>query len=465
MNFRTGTLAMLTFTGLAAGSLLTNHTAVRAQSGGAGRAQSSSAGPAAPSKIASAAAQSKGKRAVTFTHDIAPLLNENCASCHRPGQVAPFTLASYKDAQKRARQIALVTQSRQMPPWKLASHGEFQDERHLTDAQIALIKQWVEQGAVEGKPSDLPPAPHFAPDWTLGAPDMVAQPPADYKVSAEGRDVYRCFVVPTNFNEDRYVSAIDVHPGSRAIVHHIIAYIDTAGRARKLEAQAKDAASGPGYTTFGGIGFFPSGMLGGWAPGAAAHPLPADTGILLPKGADIVLEVHYHKDGKPETDRSQVALYFNKGEVDKQYHILPLVNMGLHLPAGEKDVEVPAGFPVPADVTLLSVFPHMHLLGRKMTVTATLPDGTTKPLVDVPDWDFNWQGFYYYKEPVKLPRGARVGLVAHYDNSSQNPRNPSSPPKDVRWGEQTTDEMCLCYLGFTVDAQHLHKNAAAGSAK
>ena len=405
------------------------------------------------------------KRSVTFTRDIAPILNSNCASCHRPGEVAPFTLSSYRDAQKRARQIALVTASRQMPVWKPASHGEFQDERRLTDAQIALIQQWVAEGAKEGNPADLPPPPHFAADWTLGKPDMIAQPPAAYEVAAEGRDVYRCFVVPTSFDTDRYVSAIDVHPGSRAVVHHIIAYIDTAGRARKREAQAKDADKGPGYTTFGGIGFFPSGMLGGWAPGAAPHHLPADTGILLPRGADIVLEVHYHKDGKPEIDRSQVALYFNKSEVDKEFHIFPLVNVGLRLPAGDSSCEVKAELPVPANASVLSVFPHMHLLGKKMTVTATLPGGATKSLVDVPDWDFNWQGFYYYKEPMKLPVGSRIDLVAHYDNSTQNPRNPSNPPKEVRWGEQTTDEMCLCYVGFTVDAQHLRKNATLGSTK
>ena len=397
------------------------------------------------------------KRALTFARDIVPIMNQNCAVCHRTGQVAPFTLASYKDMQKRAQQIALVTAKRIMPPWKADSHGEFQDERRLTDAQIATIQEWVKQGAKEGKTSDLPPAPKFADGWTLGAPDMIAQPPAEYKVGAEGRDVYRCYVVPTDFTEDRWVSAIDVHPGNRAVVHHIIAYVDTTGAAKRLNAASKDTEAGPGYTTGGGIGFFPSGMLGGWAPGAMPHRLPSDTGILLPKGADIVLEVHYHKNGKPETDRSQVGVYFNRGEVDHPFHILPLLQHRLNLEPGNSNQEVVAGIPVPTGATVMTVFPHMHMLGRTMTVTATLPDGVKKTLIDVPDWDFNWQGFYYYKQPMKLPAGSHINLVAHYDNSTGNPRNPNSPPRMVHWGEQTTDEMCLCYLGFTFDAERAPK--------
>ena len=407
------------------------------------------------------------KRNLTFTRDIAPIMNQNCTVCHRAGEVAPFTLASYKDMQKRAQQIALVTSKRIMPPWKADSHGEFQDERRLTDAQIAIVQEWVKQGAKEGNPADLPPAPQFAAGWSLGAPDMVAQPPAEFKVGAEGRDVYRCYVVPTNFIEDRWVSAIDVHPGNRAVVHHIIAYVDTTGKAKRLNAEAKDTELGPGYTTGGGIGFMPSGMLGGWAPGAMPHRLPADTGILLPKGSDIVLEVHYHKNGKSESDRSQVAVYFNKGEVDHPFRIVPLLQHNLNLQPGASNQEVrfDLPIPVPANTTLMTVFPHMHMLGRNMTVTADLPDGAKKTLIDVPDWDFNWQGFYYYKQPVRLPAGSKLHLVAHYDNSTGNPRNPSSPPKLTHWGEQTTDEMCLCYLGFTIDAEHAAKSAKTETPK
>lgn len=398
---------------------------------------------------------------VTYAKDIAPILYQNCTTCHRAGEAAPLTLASYADAKKRAAQIAIVTNSRQMPPWKADSHGEFQDERRLTDAQIAQLKRWADSGAPEGNPQQTPPVPHFPAGWALGQPDLIVTPSEAYTVAAEGRDVYRCYVIPTHFAEDRYVSTLDVHPGNRAVVHHTIAYVDTSGAARQKEDATHDGS--PGYPEFGGLGFLPAGMLGGWAPGSLPHPLPTDTGILLPKGADIVLEVHYHKDGKPETDRTQVALYFNKGQVARPVHLFPLVNTGLRLPPGDKDCVVKASLPVVINTTLLTIFPHMHVLGRQMTVTATLPDGTQKMLVDVPDWDFNWQGFYAYKQPVHLPAGSRINLVAHYDNSADNPRNPSSPPKEVKWGEQTTDEMCLCYLGFTVDAEHTPSQAASAA--
>ena len=388
---------------------------------------------------------------LTYSKDIAPLLNKNCVSCHRTGEVGPFSLESYADVKKRAAQIALVVDRRIMPPWKLDSHGEFQGERRLTDKQISTIKRWAADGAVEGPRSDLPPVPPFPADWALGKPDIVLQPARDYHLASEGRDVYRCFVIPTRFDEDRYVSAIDVHPGNRAVVHHVLVYIDTEGRARKMDSKESE----PGYSTGGGIGFLPSGMLGGWAPGAMPTHLPKETGILLPKGADVVLEVHYHKDGKPETDRSQVALYFSKQPVERALHLFPLANVGIRIPAGKIDHEEKANIMVPLGVTLYTLFPHMHNLGRQITVTATLPEGTKKQLLHIPDWDFNWQGFYAYKQPVHLPAGTRIDLVAHYDNSAGNPRNPNSPPKELIWGEQTSDEMCLCFLGFTVDAERL----------
>lgn len=416
----------------------------------------------APVEKPEAAYAPRPKGTLTYSKDIAPILNQNCEVCHRAGDVGPFPLASYADARKRAAQIALVVSRRIMPPWKPESHGEFQSERRLTEAQIGTIKQWAAEGAAEGRSSDLPPAPQFPTGWALGEPDVVLQPAADYHVAAEGRDVYRCFVIPTHFNEDRYVSAIDVRPGNRAVVHHVLVYIDTEGRARKLSAKTE---AEPGYSTGGGIGFLPSGMLGGWAPGALPVHLPEETGILLPKGADVVLEVHYHKDGKPETDNAKVALYFSKRPVERPMHILPLANPAIHIPAGEKDHQETASIPVPIGVTLYNLFPHMHNVGTAMTVTATFPDGKKKRLIHIPQWDFNWQGFYAFKQPISLPAGSKIDLVAHYDNSVGNPVNPNSPPKDLRWGEQTSDEMCLCFLGFTVDAERLPKRRASAETK
>lgn len=394
------------------------------------------------------------KGSLSFNRDIAPLIYENCSSCHRAGEVAPFPLLTYADTKKRARQIALVTQSRFMPPWKADEGKEtFSDAHQLSPREIGVIQQWVKEGAPEGKPADLPPTPKFAPGWQLGQPDAVLQPEGAYNLAAEGDDVYRCFVIPTDYAEDRYVAAMEVRPGNRTVVHHVIAYLDKSGGAR-----AKDAAdAGPGYTSFGGIGVSPSGTLGGWAPGLMPRMAPEATGILLPKGVDIVLQVHYHKSGKPESDATKIGLYFCKTPVDKRIRSLPILNLLLRIPAGEARYETSATKAVSKDITVLSVTPHMHYLGKEMKIAATLPDGSQKKLVRVGDWDFNWQMIYGFKDPVHLPAGTQVELTARYDNSTGNIANPSNPPKTVTWGEQTTDEMCIAFLSYTVDSEHLLK--------
>lgn len=390
---------------------------------------------------------------VTYAHDIAPILDERCVSCHRTGQVAPFSLETYADAKRHAPEIAAVTQSRLMPPWKADSHGEFENERKLTPQQIAAIQAWASGGTPQGPVAETPPIPKFSNDWQLGHPDAVYQASEDYHIPADGPDIYRCFVIPSDAAEDRYVSAIDVRPGNRAVVHHVIAYLDTTGKARELDA----ADPGPGYTSYGGIGVRAAGALGGWAPGITSHRLPDGEGVELPKGADIVLQVHYHPSGKPETDRTQLALYFAKGPVDKRVRIGGVFARPLDIPPGDAHYETGGQQKVPADITVLGVAPHMHLLGHDMTVTAQLPDGSQKPLVMVPDWDFNWQAIYYYKQPISLPKGSVVSMTAHYDNSAGNPRNPNDPPKQVGWGERTTDEMGIAFFWYTVDSEHLTK--------
>ena len=398
------------------------------------------------------------KGSVTWSKQIAPIVYNNCSNCHRPGEVAPFPLMNYDDAKKRARQMAIVTESRFMPPWKADEGKEkFEDAHRLTDEQIGLIGQWAKDGAPEGDKAQAPALPSFVAGWQNGQPDVVLQPETKYDLAAEGDDVYRCFVIPTNYDTDRYVAAMEVRPGNAAVVHHVIAYLDTTGQARE-----KDAADpGPGYTSFGGIGFMPSGSLGGWAPGLNARLTPAGSGLLLPKGADIVLQVHYHKSGKPEVDQTKIGLYFTKGEIDKQVRIMLLVNPALRIPAGDDNYVERAAVTIPTDITALAATPHMHLLGKEMELTATLPDDTKKKLVRVDDWDFNWQMTYVFKEPIKLPKGTTVDLMARYDNSANNPSNPSNPPRAVKWGEQTTDEMCIAFVPYTVDSEHLLKGEAA----
>jgi hypothetical protein len=403
--------------------------------------------------------RAQGPSQITFAHDIAPITYQNCATCHHTGEVAPFPLVTYHDVAKRAQQIAIVTQSHYMPPWKASSNcPDFQGERRLTDAQIALIQKWVTQDAPEGNPRDLPPAPHFNSDWTLGPPDIVLQPKGEYHLAADGNDVYQCFVIPTNYTEDRYLSAVEVRPGNHRVVHHVIAYLDTSGKARQLAGN--DPAGS--YTSFGGPGFSATGSLGGWAPGMDPIHMPTGTGILLPKSADIVLQVHYHKDGKPEDDLTRIGLYFAKYPVDKQLDIAATIDPWIRIPAGDHSYIARANLPVLANITVLGVMPHMHLLGHDMTVTAALPDGKKQLLVKVPDWDFNWQTIYMYKDPLHLPKGSSISLVAHYDNSTDNARNPNIPPKLVTWGEQTTDEMCIAFVFFTVDGQHLTKWIGGG---
>ncbi len=414
-----------------------------------GTARADNPAPAAHSHRSSTSAKS-----VTFARDIAPLLYSQCARCHHEGEVAPFSLTSYKDAKEHAQTIALAVNTKTMPPWKADSHGEFRGERKLSPQQIAMVDRWVAAGAPLGDAHAVPPAPRFPAGWELGKPDVVLEPKATYTLAADGADVYRCFVIPTSFDSDRYVQAVEVKPGNRRVVHHVIGYVDASGVAREKAKGTPDA----GYVSFGGPGFDPAGSLGGWVPGLDPMQAPTGAGMLLPKGADVVLQVHYHKDGKPETDLTRLGLYFARGPVDKRVRDMMVINPFIRIPAGNASYEAHASLVTPDDVTVTSIIPHMHLLGHDMTVTAKLPDGQTKQLVHVDSYDFNWQTDYVYKEPIQLPKGTKLDLVAHFDNSSANPRNPTSPPKQVTWGEQTTDEMCLAFLSYTVDAEHLKSN-------
>jgi len=384
---------------------------------------------------------------VTFYRDVLPILQNRCQSCHRPNGAAPFPLMTYEEAAAWAPLIKPYVQTRRMPPWKAEPVAEYLNERRLSEAEIATLVRWVEEGCPEGDPKDAPPAKPFASSWMLGEPDLVLEPDREFRLEATGRDVYRHFVFPTNFPEDKFVTAIEVIPGNPRVVHHVIAFLDTSGRAKQLDGRDGQ----PGYEAFGGPGFIPAGGLGGWAPGNIPIPLPDGIAYRLPKGAAIVIQVHYHKSGKPETDRTKVGIYFAKQPPRQIVHVLPVLNFLLAIPPGAERHEVRAEATFTRDVKVLAVMPHMHLLGREMKVTAILPDGTEKPLVWVRDWDFNWQETYFFKEPLRLPAGTKVQVVAYYDNSEKNPRNPNKPPKWVRWGEQTTDEMCIAFVWFVHD--------------
>ena len=384
---------------------------------------------------------------VTFTDTIAPIVYQNCVTCHRPGEAAPFSLISYEDVKKRGVLIATVTKSHYMPPWHAAhGYGAFADERRLTDAQIANIGDWVGQGMPQGDPAKMPKLPQFPEGWHLGKPDLVLEMPAGFELPASGPDVYRNFVIPTRLAEDKWVRAVEFRPSARKVVHHaLFAYVD-GGALAKI-----DGADGrPGFGGMGSIGVSPgggnSGSLGGWAVGATPVFLSEGLALSLPKGADFVLQMHFHLTGRPETEKSVIGIYFADKAPERR--LIPVqvpalfgFGAGIDVPAGDKNYTVTDSFTLPVDTKAYAVSAHAHYVAKEMKATATLPDGSQQPLLWIPDWDFNWQDRYTYQAPVTLPKGTRIDVSLRYDNSAGNPRNPSNPPKRVQWGEQSFDEM------------------------
>jgi hypothetical protein len=386
---------------------------------------------------------------VTFTRDIAPIVYANCVSCHRTGEVAPFPLMNYDDVAKRARMIARVTGSGFMPPWKplVAGSAPMAHERRLSPREIELLAAWAKEGAPEGDPADLPAAPRFATGWSLGEPDIVLEMPEGLTVPAAGRDIYRAFVLPVQLPQDAWVSAIEFKPGAPTVVHHAIFYLDSTGAARRRDAE--DPL--PGYLSFGGPGFVPSGTLGGWAPGSKPEHLPESVGRLLPARSDLVLQVHYHPDGVERQDRSRVGIYLRKSPVRQRVATVLLSNREIDIPPGDENYVRMAEFVLPAETTIIGVMPHMHLIGREMRVWAEVPGEPDRAILHIIDWDFRWQDQYRLAKPMTLPAGATLRLRAVYDNSENNPDNPNRPPARVRRGEQTTDEMCMAFIEYLAD--------------
>src|ERR1043166_283070 len=383
---------------------------------------------------------------VTFTEHVAPILFNNCARCHRPGEVAPFSLLNYQDAKKHARQIVDVTQSRFMPPWH-AGHGyvEFSNERRITDEQIALLSAWVQQGAKEGDPVKLPVLPQFTEGWQLGKPDLILKMPEPFEVSAEGRDIYWNFVLPLNLSEDKWVRAIEFRPQARKVVHHSLYYLDTTGTARKYDK----ADPKPGYNGNHSNRQFES--LGGWAVGGEPLMLPEELAWHFPTNGDIVLQTHFHPSGKVEYETSMVGIYFASKPPTRKFTTVQLPPAfgrlsGLNIPAGISNYTVRDSFTTPIDLDAIVVAPHAHYLAKTFLLTATPPNGKQRTLLKIDNWDFNWQEEGAYKNRIRLPKGTRLDAVITYDNSERNPNTPSSPPKPVKWGPMTTDEMAAMTL-------------------
>lgn len=398
-----------------------------------------------------------GPATVTYYRDVLPILQANCQGCHRPGEVGPFALQTYRQAVKWADGIAAETEARRMPPWKPVPADHIAGQRSLTEKDRKALAAWVEQGTPEGDPTDAPPAPKFPAGWQLGEPDAVLDMPSEAVVAATGRDLFHCIVFPTDFGEDRYLAALEVRPGNARVVHHAVMVLDTTGRARKLQeaAQAKqkptDPDRGPGYSLNQGMGFLPNPAngLGGWAPGLVPKRLPDGVGQKLHRGADIVVQVHYHRTGKEEHDRTKLGLYFTKGPVKEYLTAVPVTGLFWKIPAGEKEFKINGTATLTQDVRLHWMVPHMHLLGKDIELFARLPGEEEKSLIRLPAWDYNWQEMYMVKEPMLLPKGTVLRVRATFDNSADNPLNPHSPPKAVTLGEQTTNEMCFVFCGVS----------------
>ncbi|HEV8606376.1 MAG TPA: tetratricopeptide repeat protein [Tepidisphaeraceae bacterium] len=380
---------------------------------------------------------------VTYNQNIAPILWQHCASCHRPGEVGPFPLLTYDQAKKHATQIAKVTQSRFMPPWlPEPGHGEFADERRLSDAQIELIGQWIKAGCPEGQPTSAQP-PTWTEGWQLGQPDLIAQMPAAYTLPAAGKDVYRNFVVPLPVNEMRWVRAVEFRVGNN-VVHHAFILTDRSGAARRRDAL--DPELGYEGMEAGEDVLMPDGQLLSWQPGRLPSPGSDQRAWRLSKGTDMVLQMHMRPTGKPEDVQSRVGFYFAPRPPTQSQFLLVIRPPVIDIPAGEKNYVVESSYTLPVDLEVVGILPHAHYLGRELAGSAALPDGTSKPLILIRNWDFNWQSDYRYAKPMSLPRGTKLSMRYVFDNSEGNIHNPNHPPKIVRYGPNSTDEMAELWL-------------------
>lgn len=390
---------------------------------------------------------------VTFAQPIASIVYSHCASCHRPGQSGPFSLLGYKDVSARAETIQAVLRDNYMPPWKAIHTGiDFANDRRLSKLEKEQLNAWIEAGCPEGDASKTPPPPDFPDGWSLGKPDIVVEMDRAFAIPADGPDSYRSFVFPIGLPEDKWIKAIELRPTARGAVHHALFFID-------IDGAAKEQKSPDGQPGFAGMNFMktrgnalermPESLargLGGYVPGATPNKLPGDLARYLPKGSDIVMQTHFHPTGKPESERSQLGIYFaDRAPKQKLVAIQmpPVFGMGagLDIPAGKSNFVLHDEYVLPIDVLGFEIGGHAHYICREMVMTATSPSGATIELLRIDDWDLDWQDQYLYQSPVTLVQGTKISVDITYDNSAENPENPFSPPKAISWGRESTDEM------------------------
>lgn len=381
--------------------------------------------------------------APTYTKDVAPIFFKNCAECHRPGEIGPMSLMTYKEVRPWAKAIREQVVSREMPPWHAdPAHGQWSNDKRMSQKEIDTIVAWIEGGVKEGDPKDMPPAPKFAKGWQIGEPDVVFQMPEEFTVPAEGAVPYQYFTVPSNFTEDKYVTAMEARAGDLSVVHHIVVYV------REPNGQAPKRQD---------IG---TGLLGALSPGNTPFIASPGTAKLIKAGSQIVFQMHYTPSGKETKDRSIIGLKFAKSPVDKVITTTAAWDTRFVIPPHAENHQVRATYNVEEDIDIISLMPHMHLRGKDYKYVAHYPDGRQEVLLSVPRYDFGWQVYYYPVKPIRVPKGSKIEAIAHYDNSTKNPVNPD-PSKAVRFGEQTWEEMMNGFFDFVPANQP--KSAASGS--
>lgn len=437
---------------------------------------------------ASSVAGSSDEKAITFTKDVAAIFNKRCAECHRPNDIAPFSVLSYKDVRPWARSIREKVITREMPPWHADPHfGDFSNDARLTQNEIDTVVAWVDQGAKEGEPEDLPSAPAQSDGWRIRTPDLVLAMPREVTVEPDAGDRYVYAIVRNMFKEDRWVQAAEVRPTNRRVVHHAIAHVvtpDASTRARESEggrdrekelaifykdgglSRVKtdapvidDGASSPrGGSVFKRGSDADSDVLTNWltsyAPGKGPDIYPQGMAKLVPAGSSIVIQVHYSafqgRPGQPEKDRTYVGLVFAGKPAEKEVKTLTIQNHYFRIPAGADSHLVTASYTIDEEAHLISYMPHMHLRGKDMKYEVIYPGGRRETLLWVPRYNFGWQTVYWLKSPMTIPKGTRFIVTAHFDNSRGNKYNPD-PTRDVRWGERTDDEMMMGYIEYFVE--------------
>ena len=398
----------------------------------------------------------------TFSKDVAPILYKNCVNCHRPGEMAPMSLMTYQQARPFARSIQTRIELGTMPPWHAeAPEGTFVNERRLTAAEKQTLIQWVVNGAPEGDPKDLPPAPTFATGWTIGTPDAIVSMARPFEVPPSGTIQYQYFQVPTTFTEDKWIQSIEIRPGVRSVVHHVLVFASEPGgaprqppyiprtpgsRASQVSPEIIAAVRGRAQNAAGARGP----LIATTAPGTNAQVFEKGSALRIKAGSVLTLQVHYTAAGKAEKDQTSVGFIFAKEAPKREVQSASFINLQLAIPPRASNHRVEAHIEFTEDTQITALFPHTHLRGKSWEYRLTYPDGREQVVLAVPRYDFNWQTYYQFAKPIAVPRGSRLVSIAHYDNSANNKANPN-PDVEVRWGDQTWEEMQYSGITYTVD--------------